>query len=83
LDQWFLRRFFYRLGLTAPYSGGKGKIRYAAKRQHGGEHAHLPLAFDTDQLNPKDRETICKLEEEKQRQDALWKEAAAKAAEAV
>jgi hypothetical protein len=47
------------------------------------QHAHLPLAFDTDQLNLEYRETLCKLEEEKQRQDALCKEAAIKAAAAV
>jgi hypothetical protein len=81
--QLFRRRFFYYLGLTPLYSGGKGKPRYAAKRPHGREHAHLLLAFDTDQLNLEDRETICKLEEENQRQDALCKEAAIKAAAEV
>ena len=47
--QLFRRRFFYYLGLKPPYSGRKGKPRYAAKRPHEREHAHLPLAFDTDQ----------------------------------
>lgn len=83
LDQLCPSRFFYRLGLTSPYSGGKGKPRDGTKRPYGGEHSRRPLLFDTDQLSPEDRVTFCKLEEEKQRQGALCKEAAAKAAVAV
>jgi hypothetical protein len=77
LGQLFPRRFFYRLKLTPPYSGGNGKPKFSAKRQLGGEHAHRPLAFNSDHLTPEAREKLCELEEEQKLQDTLCKEAAA------
>ncbi|EFX79961.1 hypothetical protein DAPPUDRAFT_103800 [Daphnia pulex] len=80
LDELFPRQFFYRLKLKPPYSGGKGKPRYTAKRQLGKEHVHRPLAFNSDHLTPEAKEKLCELEEEQQLQDTLSKEAAARAA---
>lgn len=60
LDQLFPRRFFYRLGITSQYSGGKGKPRHGTKRPYGSEQR---LAFNTDKLNPEEKETYCKKNE--------------------
>jgi hypothetical protein len=80
LDELFPRQFFYRLNITAPYSGGKGKPRYIAKRLQNKQHSQKPLAFNSDHLTPEAKEKLCELEEEQKFQDYLAKEAAAKAA---
>jgi hypothetical protein len=81
LDELFPRQFFYRLNnITAPFSGGKGKPRYIAKRLQNKQHTQKPLAFNSDHLTPEAKENLCELEEEQKFQDYLAKEAAAKAA---
>ncbi len=80
LDRLFPRQFFYRLGLTVPYSGGKGKPKRGYKRPYQGVHPPRPLQFSSEHLSPEKKEQFCKLQEERQRQEVLAKEAAAKAA---
>jgi hypothetical protein len=76
-----ITQFFYRLNnITAPFSGGKGKPRYIAKRLQNKQHTQKPLAFNSDHLTPEAKENLCELEEEQKFQDYLAKEAAAKAA---
>lgn len=82
LDELFPRNFFHLLKLTAPYSGGKGKPRYNAKRLQHRPHTPKPAVFNSEHLTTEAKEKICELEEEQRFQDYLAKEAAAKAASA-
>ncbi|EFX77326.1 hypothetical protein DAPPUDRAFT_321611 [Daphnia pulex] len=82
LDELFPRNFFHRLKLTAPYSGGKGKPRYNAKRLQHRPHTPKPAEFNSEHLTTEAKEKICELEEEQRYQNYLAKEAAAKAAAA-
>ncbi|EFX78537.1 hypothetical protein DAPPUDRAFT_105210 [Daphnia pulex] len=82
LDELFPRNFFHRLKITAPYSGGKGKPRYNAKRLQHRPYTPKSVVFNSDHLTTETKEKICELEEEQRFQDYLAKEAAAKAASA-